>query len=176
VFYGLPSMSLDGRADTTLTRMGETAPYAGTVPPSRRVGLRVREDVEELDVEAVHVQSRELGDPVSLLEAEDEVLAGVVDPVELIQTEDELRGLLPRGEERAAFNVVRTPEFVPLVEGELPGLAWRGPVLDGRREDGEVLVHVDLRGDVMTLRRGRARLHLKRGHARRIPARGAGQT
>jgi hypothetical protein len=47
-------------------------------------GLGEGQDVEELDVEPVGGQTRCLGDPVALLEDQDELFAGVVDDVELV--------------------------------------------------------------------------------------------
>src|SRR6266498_2420866 len=50
-----------------------------------------REDVVQLDVEAVCTADRELRDPVALLEAQHELLAGVISRVELVEAEDERR-------------------------------------------------------------------------------------
>src|SRR5215207_5450995 len=51
--------------------------------------LGVREDVEELDFEAVAAATRQLADPVLLLEAEDERIHHVLCRIELIEAEDQ---------------------------------------------------------------------------------------
>jgi hypothetical protein len=70
--------------------------------------------VEQLHVQAVARQARELCDPVALLEDEHELGDRVVDPVELVEAEQERRGRLARDEEDLALDVV-CPVEVPRV-------------------------------------------------------------
>src|SRR5437588_413346 len=83
-------------------------------PPAspRPRALREREDVEQLDVEPVRGQRRDLRDAVSLLEAQHELLAGVVGGFELLQPEAQRGGLLPGHEQELRLDVVRAPEVV----------------------------------------------------------------
>src|SRR5215212_5402328 len=84
--------------------------HGATLTPA----LCKRQDVEELDVEAVARQPRELGDPVALLEAQDELVARVDRVVELIEPELQRRGLLALGEDHPRLDVVRAAEVVAL--------------------------------------------------------------
>jgi hypothetical protein len=102
------------------------------------------EDVEELDVQPVLVESSELRDPVALLEAQHELLRRVVGSLELVESEEEAGGLLAEGELELGFDVVAPIELRSLPQHELPARPWRHPVLEGRREDSEVLVDVDV--------------------------------
>lgn len=151
VFVGPPSRP-------AITRTGE-----------RPSSLRVGEDMEELHVEPVEVSFRELRDPIALLEHEDEIFPGVVHLVDLVEPEHQLGGLLAGREEEPSLDVVGPPELVTLLEDQLPGLARGNPILDRGRIDGEVLIDLDLGGRVGALRRRRPRLHLDRGHVKRMP-------
>src|SRR5687767_4302234 len=139
-------------------------------------GLRVREDVEELDVEAVRRQPRDLGDPVLLLEAEQQLGPRVVGAVELVEPEEERRRLLAGDEEQARLDVVRAVELVTLAQRELPALARRDPVFDRGGLDGEILVDLDLDGCVGPLGGRVSWLNLKGCHGRAVPGAGRMQT
>src|SRR5205823_3529850 len=106
------------------------------------------EDVEELHVQPVGGQPSEPGNSVLLLEAEHELLAGVLDRVELVEPECERRRLLTGDEENLALDVVRAPEVVALTEYELPLLPHGGPVLDDRGMRAEPFLDPDLDRDV----------------------------
>jgi hypothetical protein len=85
--------------------------------------------VEELHVEAVLSQPRELRDSVVLLEGQDELLACVRNGLELIGPELERGGLLTGGDGEHGLDVVRASELVGLSEQERPALTRRDPVL-----------------------------------------------
>src|SRR6266498_807362 len=129
-----------------------------------------REDVVQLDVEAVCTADRELRDPVALLEAQHELLAGVISRVELVEAEDERRRLLAGGEQQARLDVVRAPEVLRFAQLELPILARRDPILERRRVDAERVVDLDLDRSVRPLLGRLTRVNVDRWHGRAVPA------
>ena len=116
------------------------------------------------------VRVDELGDPVLLLEAQDELAAGVGGLVQLLEPERERRRLRPFDEEELRLDVVRLAELVPLPESELPGLSRRDPVLDDLGELSEPLLDLDLELHLGPLGRGRPRLDVQVDHAHSFPA------
>jgi len=113
--------------------------------------LGEREDVEQLDGEAVRTACDELRDAVLLLEAEDELLAGVVGHVELLEPKRQRRRLLARDEEQPRLDVVRAAEVVTFAQVELPVRARRDPVLERGRMDAQSVIDLDLDGCVRPL-------------------------
>jgi hypothetical protein len=137
-------MSLGGRHSAGLTQTGKRG-------LSERTELRVGEDVEQLDVEPRGGQTRQLGDAVLLLEAEDELGAGVVRARELVEAKGERGGLLSCDEDDTRLDVVRAVELVALAESDLPILARSDPLLQSRSMHGEVFVDLD-RDECVALR------------------------
>src|SRR5919201_1036722 len=83
----------------------------GALPPGL---LCERQDMEELDVEPVFAEVRDLRNPVPFLEAEEQLLARVLSGVELVEPEGERRRLLTGGERHASLDIVRPVEVGPL--------------------------------------------------------------
>jgi hypothetical protein len=126
--------------------------------------------VVQFDVEPVRRAIGDLRDPVALLEAEEQLLAGVVHGVELIDPEQHRRRLVAGDEQQSHFDVVRAAELVAFAELELPVLARRDPVLEGRDVDAERLVDLDVDRRVGPLRRCRAWLDGQSGDVSAVPA------
>src|SRR5439155_21304990 len=103
-------------------------------------GLCESKDVEELDVEPVRGQPGDLGNSVTLLEAQEQLLPRVVRSLELLEPEAERRGLRSLGEEQAGLDVVGAAELVALAKLELPFAPSHGPVLERCGENGQILV------------------------------------
>ena len=133
------------------------------------------EDVEELGLKRVLVEPGELRDPVALLEAQHELLWGVVSGLELIEAEEEAGSLLAEGEPELGLDVVSPIELRALPQHELPTLARRRPILESRREDRKVFVDVDVHDDVVVFPGGRSRPDLKRSHETGPSRRGGGK-
>ncbi len=125
--------------------------------------------MEELHVQPGRPEAGQPGDPVPLVEAENELLSGVVDRVELVEAERERRGLLAGDEEDLALDVVGAPEVVTLPEGRGPGLPRLGPVLDDCLMLPVGLVDLDLDRRVSPLRGRVSGLHPERRHTGALP-------
>ena len=133
-------------------------------------------DVEELDVEPVRGQPGDLGDSVTLLEAQEQLLPRVVRSLELLEPEAERRGLRSLGEEQAGLDVVGAAELVALAKLELRLAPSHGPVLERCRENGQILVGLDLDPVVVTFRGRLARRHLQGRRPRAFPVGAARKT
>src|SRR5205823_3591463 len=144
------------------SRFTSTTPASCSAPRStpkstrrRNRALREGEDVEELHVQPVRRQARELRDPYPLLEDEHELLALVVDRVELVEAEPQRRRLLAVREQQLGLDVVRPVELGALAERQLPGLARRDPILDSRGVNGQGLLDHNIDSRVIPLGRRR---------------------
>ena len=126
--------------------------------------------MEELDVQAVRVEAGKLGNPVPLLEAQDELFADVVGGLQLVEPEGEGGRLLAAHVEEPRLDVVRAARVVALAELELPLLPRRRPVLERRRQNGERLVDLDLDPVFRPLGRRRPRDPLASSPSARVPA------
>ena len=126
--------------------------------------------MEQLDVEPGRAETRGLGDPVALLEDEQELVhVDLVRAVDLVEAETERGGLLARCKQELRFDVVGPAELVALAQDQLSTLARGRPVLDRAHEDGQRLVDLDLDRRVGALGGRGAGLNLKRRHSGRVP-------